>query len=672
AYGCRNLLLELKKMIPKLWLLGLTATPTYTDKTRRGWLGVIFEQGIIHETKKDELQMLNILARENYISKKTPVEMEVDDALYDRLVRQHKDLPESLIEILAENSVRNDFIIQDYLANRQFYGKTIMFVDRWVQCRYLMDKLIKNGVRADSVFTFSGSRGDTPEERNHNRNEENKRIIDRFKNNELDVLINIKMLTEGTDIPNTRTVFITRDTTSSILLTQMIGRALRGEKAGGGLEKKEAHIVFFSDNWKRMINWATNLDGGIDEGKSFTSRYPIELISIALVDRLVSQMDSGAVFQEHPFLEYIPIGWYQVEFVMDVSEGTTEEMQGFKEYVLIYEHTRDKFDRLIKDSLKELAPEWSQEKLADDWLQNHADSFVRKYFNTSEDDLGNSLTDSVIKILRHIGQNQERPEYISFDIRDQHDLDKVAEELMPLTTFECIQQLKVIFNDPQKRWRDFFKTFDRFRTAAQASMARLAEIQANGYDENLVIPMQVASTVERPDRELSNEEKALVFQRDNNKCLCCGLPKAEARLQADHITPYANGGQTTIDNSQTLCKVCNNRKGNHRIIDFRKTATELRLPRQFEPLAVEYRHLYDFNKIRAAAIRVINFFYSCNAVYELRTNERKNGTYYSHWDVILNPGNDPVWLLNEMDALLKYVREDLIQDQIENIEVRSL
>ena len=41
------------------------------------------------------------------------------------------------------------------------------------------------------------------------------------------------MLTEGTDVPDVDTVFLTRQTTSKILLTQMIGRALRGPKFGG-------------------------------------------------------------------------------------------------------------------------------------------------------------------------------------------------------------------------------------------------------------------------------------------------------------------------------------------------------------------------------------------------------------------------------------------------------
>lgn len=61
------------------------------------------------------------------------------------------------------------------------------------------------------------------------------------------VLINVNILTEGIDLPQTKTVFLTRPTVSTILMTQMIGRSLRGEKAGG---TKEAYVVSFIDDWQ--------------------------------------------------------------------------------------------------------------------------------------------------------------------------------------------------------------------------------------------------------------------------------------------------------------------------------------------------------------------------------------------------------------------------------------
>jgi superfamily II DNA or RNA helicase len=48
------------------------------------------------------------------------------------------------------------------------------------------------------------------------------------------------MLTEGVDLPSAGTVFLARPTASDILLSQMTGRALRGEPAGGAAV---AHIL---------------------------------------------------------------------------------------------------------------------------------------------------------------------------------------------------------------------------------------------------------------------------------------------------------------------------------------------------------------------------------------------------------------------------------------------
>jgi 5-methylcytosine-specific restriction endonuclease McrA len=34
-----------------------------------------------------------------------------------------------------------------------------------------------------------------------------------------------------------------------------------------------------------------------------------------------------------------------------------------------------------------------------------------------------------------------------------------------------------------------------------------------------------------------------------------------SKLEADHIIPLSRGGETELSNLQTLCKVCNRRKG---------------------------------------------------------------------------------------------------------------
>ena len=55
-----------------------------------------------------------------------------------------------------------------------------------------------------------------------------------------------------------------------------------------------------------------------------------------------------------------------------------------------------------------------------------------------------------------------------------------------------------------------------------------------------------------------------VFLRDRFRCLGCGKSPAtslDTELHADHILAVANGGKTTLENLQTLCRDCNLGKG---------------------------------------------------------------------------------------------------------------
>jgi len=53
-----------------------------------------------------------------------------------------------------------------------------------------------------------------------------------------------------------------------------------------------------------------------------------------------------------------------------------------------------------------------------------------------------------------------------------------------------------------------------------------------------------------------------VLQRDNYRCVLCGKSASDGvLLEVDHIKEYEDGGQTTLENGQTLCPDCN--KGKH-------------------------------------------------------------------------------------------------------------
>ena len=65
--------------------------------------------------------------------------------------------------------------------------------------------------------------------------EDRSAIIDAFKKDDREhiVMFNYGVLTAGFDAPRTRCVIIARPTTSLVLYSQMVGRALRGPRSGG-------------------------------------------------------------------------------------------------------------------------------------------------------------------------------------------------------------------------------------------------------------------------------------------------------------------------------------------------------------------------------------------------------------------------------------------------------
>ena len=52
--------------------------------------------------------------------------------------------------------------------------------------------------------------------------------------------------------------------------------------------------------------------------------------------------------------------------------------------------------------------------------------------------------------------------------------------------------------------------------------------------------------------------RTAVFERDEYRCKRCST---HLNLTADHIVPESQGGPTTLDNLQTLCRSCNSSKG---------------------------------------------------------------------------------------------------------------
>lgn len=121
----------------------------------------------------------------------------------------------------------NALICLSYLKLKSKYGlkTTLIFCVDIDHCKTLCGLLQEKGVNAQYI---------TGETRKHER----RRLIEDFKNGEIEVLCNVQVCTEGTDIPNIDSLILARPTKSRILLSQMIGRGLRLHRS-----KRRCHVI---------------------------------------------------------------------------------------------------------------------------------------------------------------------------------------------------------------------------------------------------------------------------------------------------------------------------------------------------------------------------------------------------------------------------------------------
>lgn len=64
-------------------------------------------------------------------------------------------------------------------------------------------------------------------------------------------------------------------------------------------------------------------------------------------------------------------------------------------------------------------------------------------------------------------------------------------------------------------------------------------------------------------RSFTEKQKREVFERQEGVCVSCGNKFEYQEMEADHITPWSQGGKTSVENCQILCKGCNRTKSNN-------------------------------------------------------------------------------------------------------------
>lgn len=672
APSYRVLITQLQKAQSQIYVLGLTATPTYEEEQKKGWMKKLFPQGILYQVSTQKLIAEGILA--NPMSEKctTDVTPDFDEREYQKWIGTYRDLPDKIINNLAKNQERNALIAKAYVQKKEHYGKTIIFAERWYQCEQLREFLLKHNVRAGAVYSHIDAVEATVAGRNKRDKDENALELKKFKENELDVLINVRMLTEGTDVPDIQTVFLTRQTTSNILLTQMVGRALRGPKFGG---TENAYIVSFIDNWRQAINWAEYdqlAEGQADDGAAeYPKRPPLQLISIELVRRLARQMDSGLNVAPE-FLTLMPIGWYRTSFVSSI-EGSDDE-ETVSDLVMVFEDDKECYQKFIEHLSKQNLQDFAGEGLVLDNAKPHISAWAAQFFSSAEKRNDDELLKNLLDITRHMAQNDnEAPTFFAFKEREHHDLDVIAKKFYEedLGPREANESLLSEYHRKDRYWTTIYSSYTQFKSQYDSCINRILGLDAMPVpDEGTII-----KTEGKYGPEPSDEVKEQVKKRDGYRCLCCGEDNKRF-LQIDHVAPSYYGVNNSLANLQTLCKLCNNLKGNKIGINtfnfqINKNQSLSSAPDAFhdfpmpnEKTAKEARYWELFLR------RSLNFFYQCSAVSSVVIGGK--GKNFYEWRISLYEGNDPQWLKPYLNTLFEKIQSIICETRKDNCVVKKI
>ena len=552
-------------------MLGLTATPFRSDKGEQGLLKKVFPDDIIFSEHLRTLITRGILAEPVFENLET--ELDFYRELTDKDIKAIKDfdkLPKKIAERIVMSNVRNKRIVDHYVENRDRFKPLLVFAVDVQHAIELNGLFQKRGINSDFVAAkiSDAITGATISVK------ENSEKIKRFRRGELEVLINVEMLTEGTDLPNVQTVFLTRPTTSAILMTQMIGRALRGQTAGG---TEKAYVVSFIDNWEDKINWVnpeklTDIEGTEFIDKDIETMKKIaRLISIEKIEEFARMMDDSidtTVLEKLDFLKRVPVGIYRFS-ILEPSESGEPASRNYD--VLLYNDTEEAYDSFVNDleAVFKYVDIEDREVLTDGELKDLLQITKEIYFPDHPFLLGYRDAD-VENILRFYAQKQMEPEFIAFSERRKCNLSIVARHIYEndLTLKQATEYLTSLWNDSKSFWQVLFGyNYLYFKKQVDIEINKLLGVYPDLTVTTPIIisdtvPLESLSLVEIRERDPAEyrDIKDAVFAKytDVKGFITCALSGLKSQMrrdfQIDHIIPMSKGGLTTLENLQVLSR----------------------------------------------------------------------------------------------------------------------
>lgn len=580
----RKLIDNIQKNVKTFRLLGLTATPTRTAENEKGLLKKVFADDIIFKIDLKTLIRFGILS--NPVFEEEPTGQNFIRDLTDQQIELLKtfdinSIGDKIAENIAKNKERNFKIVDTYVSNKEKYKQTLVFalnVDNAIALNKLFQE---HGIKSDYVIS---SVRDSVTGITSNFTKENKEKIEDFRKGKLEVLINVNILTEGTDVPNVQSIFLARPTISTILMTQMIGRGLRGPKAGG---TKEAYIVSFLDDWEDKIAWINPEKLFIEENVDFndtdkeTKKQLIRLVSISKIEEFailansIIDPETKMQLEKLDFIQRIPKGIYQFRYLVK-SEG--EEVEKNCE-ILVYDNIENSYKNLVetlpyfvKDNNLE-----EREILDEQELVLYSKQIEDEFFSGVDRYPAYSIED-IKSLLQYYIVQDEIPQYIELKDRENFDIDRIAHEIYdkdlgPRSEKELIDSYWI---GSEIEWQTFFN-YDKRIFLNEINIAKSRLLHPDLYSKERTSPTETQELRRFENMSLYDirsadpaYEKALrdqVFKKYTDKngyyfSAASGF-KSKSRLsfQVDHIKPMHNGGLTVLENLQLLTRAENMVKG---------------------------------------------------------------------------------------------------------------
>lgn len=589
----RKVIDYLKERVPHLKLIGITATPFRTADKEQGLLGKIYhdgikngrvapgELGIAYEISLKELINKQILSRPIFEQCDTDEKYGENLASRDwEKILNFDTIPQEVQEKMAKSAARNKLIVKRYTDNIEKYGQTIVFALNKIHAIQLNAQFEKAGVKSGFIVSDVRDAGTgvtiSPEE--------NAETIRRYADGEIQVLINVNILTEGVDLPQTKTVFLTRPTVSRVLMTQMIGRALRGVAAGG---TKESYIVSFIDRWNEYIAWVNpetllSEEGEFEESDDERIKRTVRLIYIAKVEEFARILDDSIPttdIESIPFIDRIPVGMYAFTYSEKSSEGQ-EESADSSYQIMVYRSTAGAYTRFMSD-LPKLFEDFGadDEYLDDKVLQRMIAISEASFFGTEM--LPPYDPKDIEHAIKYFAKEGVSPNFYSFEEVDRAKLDLAAiarkivdADMTPTTEAAYVNSLwdegdsnllKTFFNHKQYFVRLLGIEKDKI---LHPEFYGLVLDGGNSNVEYSTKPIEdfPLSIIAEIDPAYESELRNGAFERAKDGtglyvCANCGYSHETRRpFQVDHIIPMNAGGKSVPENLQILCRNCNAEK----------------------------------------------------------------------------------------------------------------